>query len=305
MIAGDPRGIQPVTVCAAAITNGTVIGASDRMLTSGTGDIEFEPSISKLHKLQDNICIMIAGDITLQTEILYRVIASFPLLPGSALAVKEVAEAYYKAFQESRAKMVERAILNPLGLESASDIFLRGDLGMRLASDLLNYKAPFIEAIVTGYDTSGPHIYQVNNNGVTCQDWVAFASIGGGAAHANSQFMFAGHNRSRPIPETLMLVYSAKKRAEVAPGVGSDTDMFFIDPPGRYFEVGEHVLNKLEDCYQGIRKSADNARKDANGEINKFIAEIQTAVPAAEPDQSDSSPGDSTTYLPPPSGESE
>jgi 20S proteasome alpha/beta subunit len=278
-----------VTVCAAAITHSTIIGASDRMLTSGTGDIEFEPSISKLHKFQDNICIMIAGDITLQTEILYRVISTFPLIPGTALEVKEVAEAYYKAFQESRAKMAERTILNPLGLESAADIFLRGELGARLASDLLNYKVPFIEAIVTGIDTSGPHIYQVNNNGVTCQDWVGFASIGGGAGHANSQFMFAGHNRKCLIPETLMLVYSAKKRAEIAPGVGSDTDMFFIDPPGTYYEVGEHVLEKLERCYQEIRESADGARRAANAEINRFIAEIQSSSPGHGSNQGDDS----------------
>jgi len=100
-----------------------------------------------------------------------------------------------------------------------------------------------------------------------------------------------------------MLVYSAKKRAEVAPGVGSDTDMFFIDPPGTYFEIGEHVLNKLEDCYQGITKSADDSRKAANGEINKFIAEIQaTAVPDAE---SDTSPSNSAASLPPPAREGE
>lgn len=292
-----------MTVCAAAITRSTVIGASDRMLTSGTGDIEFEPSISKIHKFQENICIMIAGDITLQTEILYRVMATFPTLPEIKWEVKEIAEAYYKAFQESRAKMAERAILNPVGLESAADVFLRGDLGMRLASDLLNFKVPFIEAIVTGYDTSGAHIYQINNNGVACQDWVGFASIGGGAGHSNSQFMFAGHNRSCAIPETLMLVYSAKKRAEIAPGVGSETDMFFIDPPGKCFDVGEHVLDKLEHCYQGIRKSADDARKAANGEINKFIAEIQATV--TPNDESDSSSSDSAIAIHPPPSESE
>jgi 20S proteasome alpha/beta subunit len=291
-----------VTVCAAAITKGTVVGASDRMLTSGTGDIEFEPSISKLHPLHDNICIMIAGDITLQTEILYKVVDSLPSIPEIDWAVRDVAEAYYRAFQEARTKMAEGAILSPLGLDSASDVFLRGDLGMRLASDLLNFKVPFIEAIVTGYDTSGPHIYVVNNNGVTCHDWVGFASIGGGSGHANSQFMFAGHNRNCTIPETLMLVYSAKKRAEVAPGVGSDTDMFFIDPPGKYYDVGDHVLKKLEDCYQGIRKSADDARRAANGEINKFIEEIQTAALNTD---AESASSDSTAALPASSAENQ
>lgn len=288
-----------MTVCAAAISFSSIIGASDRMLTSGLGDIEFEPQIAKLHHVAENICLMIAGDMTLQTEILYKVNESTPTLPGITWKVQEVAEAYFKAYQEIHRRRAEWAILNPLGLDSATDLFLRGDIGMRIASDLLNFKVPQIEALITGYDESGPHIYQINNQGITCQDWVAFASIGAGATHANSQFMFAGHTRQRLLPETLMLVYSAKKRAEVAPGVGTTTDMFLIEPPGKYFDIGIHVIDQLEGCYQGLIIAADEAREAANGKITEYIQTILT------PPESDSNSGITPSSLPAPADESE
>jgi hypothetical protein len=86
--------------------------------------------------------------------------------------------------------------------------------------------------------------------------------------------MFAGHTRQRLLPETLMLVYSAKKRAEVAPGVGTATDMFLIEPPGKYFDVGTHVLDQLDGCYKGLRTSADKAMEEANGKITEYIKTI-------------------------------
>jgi hypothetical protein len=267
------------------------------MLTSGLGDIEFEPQIAKLHRIGENICLMIAGDVTLQTEILYRVNESIPTLPGIAWRVQEVAEAYFKAYQEVHRRRAEWAILNPLGIESASDLFLRGDIGMRIASDLLNFKVPQVEALITGYDESGAHIYQVNNQGITCQDWVGFASIGVGATHANSQFMFAGHTRQRHLPETLMLVYGAKKRAEVAPGVGTTTDMFLIEPPGKYFDIGTHVIDQLDGCYQGLTTAADKAREDANGKITEYI---QTIISTPEPV---SNTGSAENSLPAPADE--
>ena len=59
-----------------------------------------------------------------------------------------------------------------------------------------------------------------NGARVACYDMIGFAAIGIGGWHAQSRFMFAKHTRRSPQPETLLLTYSAKKQAEVAPGVG-------------------------------------------------------------------------------------
>ena len=88
-----------MTVCVAAISQLTIVGASDRMLTSG--DIEFEPPISKLHNLTESICIMIAGDISLQAEILYSVMKDVEAAPEN-WRVSEVANMYYNSFEQIR-----------------------------------------------------------------------------------------------------------------------------------------------------------------------------------------------------------
>ena len=58
-----------MTVCIAARAGPNLIGASDRMLTSG--DIQFEPPhTSKLINPTNSLALMQAGDAALNTEIL-------------------------------------------------------------------------------------------------------------------------------------------------------------------------------------------------------------------------------------------
>lgn len=134
------------------------------------------------------------------------------------------------ADQAIKSKHAEIRALGPLSLTMDSFIKRQKEMTPEIVKDLtsaiVNFDMPEIEAIVTGIDGTGTHIYVVTNSGVECRDAIGFAAIGIAYWHANSQFMFAGHNRMRPLPETLLLTYAAKKRAEVAPGVGSGTDMF-------------------------------------------------------------------------------
>jgi hypothetical protein len=51
------------------------------------------------------------------------------------------------------------------------------------------------------------------------------------------------------IDETIFSVYASKRRAEVAPGVGRETDMAIIDENGVH-DVGQPVLTDLEKLYQ-------------------------------------------------------
>jgi len=117
-----------------------------------------------------------------------------------------------------------KQILTPLGLNRTSYLDrqqqLSSELVIQIADKLMKYESPRVQAIVMGVDTSGGHIYICDNGTITCQDAVGFASIGIGYWHANSQFMFAGHTKHKPMPETLLMTYFAKKKAEVAPGVG-------------------------------------------------------------------------------------
>ena len=274
----------PVTVCVAAIYDSTsVLGAADRMLTAG--DVQFEPQQSKIRAVTTSIGVMIAGNSPMQEEILQNVqrdvAAKIEAEPGKWLEVRDVAEFYRSRCNEARHKRAENAILAPIGLTRETFItqqaLLNADLISKVATELINFRPPDVEAIIAGIDGFGPHIYVARNSDITCQDGVGFAAIGAGYWHANSQLMFAGHTKDQPLPETLLLVYSAKRRAEVAPGVGREgTDMFFVSTVGKYDRVGNHVLEELDKIYKGAQKKEGIVGKQSRERINNYVQAIST-----------------------------
>ena len=155
-----------------------------------------------------------------------------------------------------------------------------------LAKELLNFEIPNVSAIIAGIDPTGAHIYTVYNNEARCVDNVGFAAIGIGARHASSQFMFARHAWNSPFPQTLLLTYYAKKKAEVAPGVGIGTDMVMTGPNvNSLVTVGDHVIVKLEEEYQKIIRVESSAFAAATGVMNSYVEELTKKAAEAAGDQ--------------------
>ena len=98
----------------------------------------------------------------------------------------------------------------------------------RLGRQIQEYDPGEFKAIVAGIDDTGPHIWVVDSEETHCHDRNAFAAIGDGAARVELEFMLANHTRGKSFSETIHLTYIAKRRAEIASGVGAETDMFFI-----------------------------------------------------------------------------
>ncbi len=276
------RRTIPVTVCVAArCAEGVIFGASDRMLTSG--DIEFEPQQPKLYPVSNSIVIQIAGDASVQAQIIQPLHYEVGLLiranPAEWVKVEAVAELYQKFYDKLRLACAEHDILTPLYLDRNSWLTKQNEMESGLVKDitgrLMNYNFAPIGAIISGVDTSGAHIYVFQDGAISCQDAVGFAAIGIGEWHASSQLMFARHSPLKSIPETLLSVYIAKKRAEVAPGVGADTDMFAVGPrPGSYVVITPNILNGLEKIYQKELAEQGRIQSSANSEIRQFVTEL-------------------------------
>src|SRR5262249_16657737 len=207
------------------------------MLTSG--DVQFEPLAgTKIFGLTSSIFMMTAGDAPLQAEItalVYREISErIAREPQNWWTVGEAAELYARYYDFFLNKRTQHEILSPLHLDGQS--FLQNQRNMSdqlvndLAKELLNFEIPNVAAIFAGLDPAGSHIYVVRNNEVDCVDNVAFAAIGIGGRHASSQFMFARHAWNSSFAETLLLTYYAKRKSEVAPGVGAGTEMVMVGP---------------------------------------------------------------------------
>ncbi len=288
-----------MTICVAAICDeySRIIGASDRMLTAG--DIQFQPQAEKLWTITNSIVCMVAGDLAVQTEIyqdVYREVGErIKSDPTHWQTVKSVGEIYVKYYFALRSKRAEAAILAPLGLSKETYIDRQRDLSpglsSKIATELLNFSMPEVGVIIAGRDELGLHLYVVENGEITCRDRVGFAAIGAGYWHANSQLMFAGHTAGTSGQRALTTVFAAKKRAEVAPGVGTATDMFMIGPNlGSYFTVDETIVENLGNLYRKYTEQSEALFTKHEGEVNEYIKSI--TQPATSPVQTITEPAD-------------
>jgi 20S proteasome alpha/beta subunit len=232
----------PVTVCIAALFRWNyapageperlgvaAITASDRMITAG--DVQYEPQQLKVAHVTERILILIAGDFSMHTQAIKATIAQTRGNPN--VKPHDVAVIYGKAVQAIKHRQAEDLFLAPLGLNT--DTFFAQQKEMSepfvstLTSQMQNYRGDDVEALVVGSDNDIAQIYAVESNGVVnCFDDVGFAAIGIGAWHAKSRLMQFGYTNMARFAPALAAVLAAKKSAEIAPGIGSNTDIHLI-----------------------------------------------------------------------------
>ena len=306
-----------MTVCIAAIAEkNTLIGVSDRMLTAGNGDIEFEPEQGKFWALSSSIVALIAGDSTIQGELLkqtHKQVKDWIFAdPNTWVSVKDVASLYCQKFRELRREQAEAVVLCPLGLDIQSFLSYQStmerELVNQIANRLIEWEFPeALETIFIGMDTDGPvgingeklvypQMYVTYYDKLSCLNTVGFAAIGIGKAHADSQFTFTGHWPMKPFDETLLLAYAAKKRAEAAPGVGKSTDILVVGPHlGRTVKILDNHLEELDKIYRKSRSASLRAVKIAQKETKIFVERIKPEYEEKAKQKPDAAPKPSTS----------
>jgi len=284
----------PLTVCVAAIADSCmVIAASDRMLTAA--DMEFQPPQSKILQLTPSICVMAAGDSVLHTEIMNGVSRDARAKTESepeTWRVRDAVDLYHYYYDAERVRQAEAAYLTPLGLTTDSFIARQDEMNAEflklVGRNLVEFEMSELSVIICGVDQDGAHIYIVNNGDILCHDEVGFAAIGAGERHAASQFMLAGHTRYSHLAGTVLLAYIAKRRAEVAPGVGSATDMISIGPTlGFSAPLSLRLMAKLELEFRAIEEAERRAAKEAATRMFVYIHDLlEEAAEQINPDPS-------------------
>jgi hypothetical protein len=258
------------------------------MLTSG--DIQFEPTAGpKVLLLSTSIAVMQSGDQAFNSEILrdlVRIVTErINQNPTDWWLIEDIVKLYVKCRNDAKRLRAEAAILAPLNLTIDNYLSEIHKLDSRnaetLLRDLITFEVPHTSVIVTGIDPYGAHIYVVDDGDVSCNDIVGFAAIGSGFRHAVSQLMLARHSWNSPFVDTALLAYIAKKRSEVAPGVGEATDMFSAGPAlGTLRSLSEEAMARFERIYKELREKEDRCRDEARQEANDFVNEA--AARAAE-----------------------
>lgn len=152
---------------------------------------------------------------------------------------------------------------------------MRKDVAFDLTQKLLDFSLD-VEALIVGVEGHGAHIFHMDSSGfVTRHDDVGFASIGIGAPHSNSVFMAASYGNQTLYYPTFALTYAAKRRAEIAPGVGKLTDMTVITSDG-VFLVEQERIELLRIAYEDLMTRQQEMARTVVNEWSKQDADFKT-----------------------------
>lgn len=255
-----------------------VLTASDRMITAG--DVEYEPFQIKMGQITPYVAVLIAGDYTVHSHAIKtihdRVKGSTSYTPFN------IATMYGSAIQEIQKKMAEDSILAPLGLNTDSFLAQQKEMSdqfiANITMQLQDFRGPEVEAIIAGLENNFAHIYTVDQTGsVRSYDDVGFAAIGIGAWHARSTLMQARYVNTWNMAPTLAVTYAAKKSAEIAPGIGSETDIRLIGRHG-IVPVWPNVEERLKEIYEDVRMQTGAIAQQA-------VKALQDALNSKEPEK--------------------
>lgn len=268
-----------MTVCIAAMCGRDeeplVVVAADRLMTAG-GFMEFEHPGSKIVELTETSLVMVAGD-TNEGMRLARGAA------GSAApeTIPEMAEDLGNRYFEARARRTDQYILRARGLDPANYYAMHGTLNgqfvMLVDQALMEFDLG-VELLLAGVDDTGAHIHTNRNpgGGNTDHGAIGWAAIGSGAVHVMPSMAGFEHGTDDTYGQTLFRVYASKRRAEVAPGVGHETDVAVVGRDG-IKRLTDTELQQLDSIYEEF--------------VSKTNQELENQLDGFDPDGGDDDDG--------------
>ncbi len=260
-------------LCADADNNmaQAAVVASDRMVTLGNLT-EFEHEVPKISAITDKVVSLMAGDALRGSRLARDVITQ--ILAG-VVTVESVAGLAAKRYIESRNDLIESVIFAPRGI-TMGDFYqgLQQRMLPQLAGTIDGQVAGFnygVELLIAGVDDTGSHLFSINNPGGIVNDFqqIGYHAIGSGTIHALQSMIGFGHMSGRALHETVFNVYASKKRAEAAPGVGTDTDMAIISHNGVQW-LTKSDLNELERLFNEYQRPLSKEMKDEVSKMKLF-----------------------------------
>lgn len=225
-----------MTICIAALYDngkGCVL-ASDQMTTAHFPiGYEFEnEEVKKIVKVRDETVayMLIAGDVLFANEVLEAVRKGVDTKGLTGTSV--IAELFRQEYQWVRREHIIRSQLEPRGL-TLEEYYKKHQSLMKeivqvIDRTLVTYNTR-TEMIVAGFDEERCSLFSVMNPGdLFCHDALGFAAVGSGAPHAVYSLIESGYKKSMNGKQVYELVEKAKNRSEVAPGVGSKTEIISV-----------------------------------------------------------------------------
>lgn len=268
-----------MTVCLAALCesdgNQLAVIASDRMVTLGNL-IEFEHASPKMAYPSAQSIALIAGDTLMGTRLAKEVETA---LTGTNPRISDIASALGEKYTAKRQEAMEHAVLRPRGLDLNSFYGAHATLNQQITMMLDNALSEFnlgVELLLAGVDGDGAHVFSIHNPGgpEMQHDVIGYGAIGSGAIHAHQSLIGFGHHAGASFRDTLFRVYASKRRSEVAPGVGHETDVIVVTQTSR-FHLDTDQVKELSDLFDGYEDSTKASLKEKLDELTIEVLESE------------------------------
>ena len=250
-----------MTICVAAICNGgkTVVVAADRMVSAHFLTVEFDHPNAKIDNIGSRCVALSSGDVLSITDILSESSGISGQLqnPSVILITNEIKE----RFVQVRARLLHERFFQPRGL-SFKNCYADGsiqrlppDMAILLDNQVQNFELG-TSLLIAGVDNLGGHIYCINDPGTSqCFDRLGYYAIGSGYRHAILSLVTVQHSTMVNLVTAVYNVYQAKRQAEIAPGVGTGTDMRIIRGD-KIEEIQQNQLDVLSKIYENQKRAS-------------------------------------------------
>lgn len=232
-----------------------IVTASDRMVSTGDMTLAFEQSRIKAFKMSDKSVVLTAG--TIHEPDLIREARSEARGTDSIL---ELARILKNKYQEMRDLRIIDYVLRPVGIRDFNEwhqkqrMFHDG-IVMDVSGELSKFRLG-LELLLCGVDGGGGHLFNIHDpGGYMSFDNLSYCCAGIGNRHAEAVLAWYSYSRDFPLQEALYIAYEAKRRAEMAGGVGRDTDLLSIGEEGVQ-RINTSTIESLEAIYADREKGA-------------------------------------------------
>ena len=230
-----------MTICIAAIgkdenNNEAIVFATDHMVFLPQIG-QFEMSVEKYKKINDNSFAMLAGETLIFNDI---------LLPcKSDCTLDQMKEKIRQRMFAIREERIQKQLLDTYKLSYTNILdLLKNPLQNPYAVNIIKFISEYTlktQILLIGFRNNQAQIVEITeSNAVETRD-IGFDAIGSGGMQAVNTLLFQRHSKNDSVTATLYDVYKAKRNAEVAVGVGKETDMMILRESGLEKIDDEHM----------------------------------------------------------------
>ncbi len=268
-----------MTVCIASICawggGQIIVGAADRLVTYG--DIEYEQPDPKIWQLASHTIVMTSGSPEDHAIIADRTLARIRTMGVTNPTVGFIANIYAEEFANLRRERAARKYLAPQGLSIYTFLNSQTNLTSATANrlqELMEDARLNSRAIVAGLDGAVASIYVIADPGeAALLNMVGWAAIGNGSRHADAQFIAEKYSPTWGFEDAILLTYLAKKRADVTPGVGPHTDVFWISTTEGYVRLPDDlpIVQQLAKLHSDLMDNDKHERAKSKEKMREFV----------------------------------